>query len=54
MAKGRGRFVDGAGQSLEGVERRLVGQGEEREEVWLSGDIDEREDTEGLQLVDRG
>ena len=30
MAKRRGRAADGIGQSLEGAERRLVGEGEER------------------------
>ena len=54
MAKRRGRAADNVGQSPEGAERRLTEEGEEREEVWLSGDINDREDIGGLQLVGWG
>ena len=49
MTKTRGRGV--VVQSPEGAERRLSREGDEREEVWLSDDIDEREDTGGYSWL---
>ena len=51
MANRRGRAASGVGQSPEGAERMLAGEGEGREEVWLSDDTDEREDIGGYSWL---